>query len=229
MATTPRSSSRRAIEYPTSDGKPMAETDVHRQIMMDLIEILQDRYANDPNVYVSGDLLYFYEEGNKRKHIAPDVFMVRGVPKLPLRDHYLAWLEGKHPDIVIEVTSKTTRKKDEGKKRELYRDVLRVPEYFQIDPTEDYLKPPMQGHRLMDDQYEPIEPLAGRLPSEVLGLHFERDGLWLRLFDPATGCWLPTRQEGRAEERRRAEDAEAEVARLRREIKDLRRGRSSQI
>jgi Uma2 family endonuclease len=235
MATTPRSSGRRVIEYPTSDGKPMAETDVHRQIMMDLIEILQDRYANDPNVYVSGDLLYFYEEGNKRKHIAPDVFMVRGVPKLPLRDHYLAWMEGKHPDIVIEVTSKTTRKQDEGKKRELYRDVLRVPEYFQFDPTEDYLKPPMQGHRLVDDQYQPIEPVAGRLPSEVLGLHFERDGTWLRLYDPVAGRWLPTRLEDRAEQRRRAEkerhrveEAQAEVARLRREIEELRRGRSGQ-
>jgi Uma2 family endonuclease len=138
-------------------------------------------------------------------------------------------MEGRHPDIVIEVTSKTTRKKDEGTKRELYRDVLRVPEYFQFDPTEDYLKPPMQGHRLVDDQYEPIEPVAERLPSEVLGLHFERDGLWLRLFDPATGRWLPTRQEGRAEERRRAEEAEAEVVRLRREIEDLRRGRSGQF
>jgi Uma2 family endonuclease len=228
MATTPRSSTRRAIEYPTGDGKPMAETDIHRQIMVDLIEILEDRYANDPNVYVSGDLMYFYEEGNKRKHVAPDVFLVRGVPKRPPRDHYLAWLEGKHPDIVIEVTSKTTRKTDEGKKRELYRDVLRVPEYFQFDPTEDYLKPSMQGHRLVDGQYAPIQPVAGRLPSELLGLHFERDGTSLRLYDPVTGRWLPTRQEDRAEERRRAAEAEAEVARLRREIEEVRRGRSGQ-
>jgi Uma2 family endonuclease len=214
----------------------MAETELHRRIMVDLIEILEDRYADDPNVHVSGDLLYFYEEGNKHKHIAPDVFLVRGVPKLPLRDHYLAWVEGKHPDIVIEVTSKTTRKKDEGKKRDLYRDVLRVPEYFQFDPTEDYLRPPMQGYRLVVAQYEPIEPVAGRLPSEVLGLHFKRDGLWLRLFDPVVGHWLPNRQEARLKERqradeeqRRAEDAEAEAARLRREIEEIRRGHSGQI
>src|SRR5436305_13190373 len=105
MSTTPRRSARRGrdreIEYPTSDGKPMAETDVHRQNMVDLIETLQDRYADDPDVYVSGNLLLFYNEGDRRTHVAPDVFMVRGVPKLPPRENYLVWEEGKAPDVVI--------------------------------------------------------------------------------------------------------------------------------
>ena len=71
------------------------------------------------------------------------------------------------------------------KKRDLYRDVLQVPEYFIFDPTEDYLKPPLQGFRLVDGEYARIEPVAGRLPSDVLGLHLERDGEELRLYDPA--------------------------------------------
>lgn len=57
MATTPRPSANREIDYPTSDGKPMAETDVHRQDMIDLIETLQDHFADDPDVYVTGNLL----------------------------------------------------------------------------------------------------------------------------------------------------------------------------
>jgi Uma2 family endonuclease len=206
------------LDYPTSDGKPMAETDVHRRVMMDLIEILEDRYAADPMVYVSGDLLLFYEEGNKRKHVSPDVFVVLGVPK---RDHlnYLVWREGKGPDFVIEVTSKSTRAEDRKKKLALYRDVLKVPEYILFDPLAEYLKPPLQGFRLVDGEYVPIEPIAGRLPSAVLGLHLERDGQSLRLVDPATARRLPTRLERAAA----ADAAEAELARLRQELEALRR------
>lgn len=243
MAISSEHSAVRDIDYPTSDGKPMAETDVHRQIMMDLIAMLQARFAADPMVYVSGNLLLFYEEGNKWRHTSPDVFVVRGVAN-HLRDNYLLWLEGKGPDIVIEVTSKTTRREDQKKKRELYRDVLRVPEYFQFDPTEDYLRPPFQGERLVNGEYEAIEPVAGRLPSAVLGLHMERVGADLRLFDPITDRRLlnPREQAAEAvvlaveaqtradeaqtravEAQARAAGAESENERLRWELEELRR------
>jgi Uma2 family endonuclease len=194
----------------------MAETDLHRQDMVDLIETLQDYFAQDPRVYVTGNLLLYYEEGNPRKHVAPDVFVVRGVPKFPPRDYYLLWLEGKPPEVVIELTSKTTRREDQTKKRTLYRDVLKVAEYFQFDPTEDYLKPPFQGHRLVEGDYRPIAAVEGRLPSVVLGLHLERAGTQLRLFDPGAERRLPTRQEALAAK-------EAENEQLRREIEALRR------
>ena len=234
MATSTRT---RTIDYPTGDGKPMAETDLHRDLMFDLIATLDAHFEADANVYVSGDLLLFYEEGNKRRHVAPDVFVVLGVSSRK-RDNYLLWEEGRGPDFVVEVTSKTTRREDEGKKRRLYQEVLRVPEYFQFDPTEDYLRPPFQGHRLVQGVYEPIVAVDGRLPSATLGLHLEREGTQLRLVDPATGRRLPTHRErvveeragraeeraGRAEERRRAEMAEAERDRLRRELEELKRG-----
>ena len=86
MATIPGSHAAREVDYPTSDGKPMGETDLHRQDMIDVIEVLEDYFAADPRVYVSGNLLLFYERGNRRKHISPDAFVVRGVPKLPRRD-----------------------------------------------------------------------------------------------------------------------------------------------
>ncbi len=145
MATTPRPSVGRKVDYPTSDGKPMAETELHRNLMIDLIQTLEAHFAADPMVYVSGNLMLFYEEGNKRKHISPDVFVVRGVVKGPLRDYYLLWEEGKGPDVAIELTSKTTRSEDIKKKMALYRDVLRIAEYFLFDPLRDYLKPPDAG------------------------------------------------------------------------------------
>ena len=158
MATVPRTvtDEDQDIAYPTRDGRPMGETDLHRNKMADLIETLEDHFSGDPDIYVSGNLLVFYECGDRRKHVSPDVFVVRGVPKKPLRDHYLI-CEGKAPEFVIEVTSKSTRGEDQRKKPILYRDVLKVAEYFLFDPTEDYLKPPFQGL-----QSEPFRVPTGR-------------------------------------------------------------------
>src|SRR5205807_9945918 len=144
----------------------------------------------------SGNLLVFYERGNKRKHLAPDVFVVRGVSKWR-RLNYLIWQEKKAPEVVIELTSSTTRKEDVTKKFGLYRDVLKVKEYFLFDPFEDYLDPPMQGYRLRRGEYVPIKPAAGRLPSHVLGLHLYRVGNALRLWDPTSGRHLLTPEDAR--------------------------------
>ncbi len=252
MATVPRQRRPREIEYPTTDGKPMAETDLHRRDMTDTIQTLEDHFADRPRVYVSGNLLLYYEEGNRRKHIAPDVLVTIGIDKEPHRDYYLVWKEGKAPDFVAEITSKSTKREDQKTKFTIYRDILRVSEYVLFDPRAEYLKPPLQGFRLVGGDYVSIEPAAGRLPSETLGLHLERDGERLRLFDPATGQYLLTRLERQEaaerraeeerrraeEERRRAEEerrrAEAAIAdqrrlaeeneRLRREIEALRGG-----
>ena len=191
--------------YPTSDGKPMAETDVHLTLMMDLIQTLRDRLEADPMAYAAGNMLLFYEEGNKRKHVAPDVFVTLGVPKEPMRLNYIVWQEGKPPDVIVELTSKTTRKEDQTTKLTLYRDVLRIPEYFLFDPKQDYLRPSLQGHRLVGDAYEPIEPVGGRLRSMVLGLDLVREGEMLRLYDATTGERLPTRAERAEQQQRRAE------------------------
>jgi Uma2 family endonuclease len=222
MATTGRE-----VKYPTSDGRPMAETPLHMQEMIDLIETLQDHFADDPNVYVWGNMMLYYVEGDPWKHVAPDVFVVRGVPKLLERDSYLTWKEGKAPDLVVEITSKSTRREDKSTKRILYRDVLKVPEYFQFDPTEDYLKPPLQGQQLVDGKYIRIRAINGRLPSAVLGLHLEREGPQLRLYNPATGRRLLTRQERIIAAETRTHQVEAENERLRRELEALRRGRSN--
>ena len=209
------------VNYPTSDGKPMAETDWHRDLMAALIQTLNAYYANDPMVYVSGNLLVFYEPGNRRRHVSPDVFVVKGVEKRQ-RPNYLIWDERKGPEVVIELTSRTTREEDLEDKYELYLR-LRVSEYFLFDPLGDYLRPPLEGYRLLRGRYKAITPVHGRLPSKVLGLHLEGHGRELRLYNPATKQWLPTPDEAlrQAEEARR--QAESEVEHLRRELDALRR------
>src|SRR5216683_1069782 len=150
----------RQIEYPTSDGRPFAESDWHREIMMDLIKVLEEYYAADPHVYVSGNLLIYYVPGNKRRRVAPDVFIVKGVPKHE-RPYFLLWEEKKSPNLVIEVTSSSTRSEDMKKKFLLYQNVLKVPEYFLFDPFEDYLDPSFQGYRLQKGKYAQIRPVGG--------------------------------------------------------------------
>jgi Uma2 family endonuclease len=186
----------------------MAETDHHRNLMVDLIRTLQAYFAAQPRVYVSGNLLLFYEPGNRRRHVSPDVFVVRGVAKHD-RPNYLLWEEGRGPQVVIELTSSSTRNEDRTKKLTLYRDTLKVREYFLFDPFGDYLQPPLQGYRLRGGAYRPIRATPeGRLPSQVLGLQLERAGADLRLFDPATGAWLPTPQEETQQARQHAQQAE---------------------
>ncbi len=203
------------LDYPTSDGRPMAETDTHRELMIDTIGMLQDYYASEPMVYVSGNLLVFYERGDRLRHVSPDTFVVKGVPKHN-RDYYLIWEEGHNPDVVFEFTSKTTHREDSDFKFELYEKRLKVREYFLFDPFGDYLNPQFRGYRLRADKYAPIRAVKGRLPSQVLGLHVEQVGAALRFYHPASGQYLPTRAEKLAQ-------AEAENARLRRELEGLRR------
>ena len=143
------------VYYPESDGKPMGETDDHRKEMVRHIELLEDYYQGQ-KVYVSGDLLVYYVQGDPRKCIVPDAFVVKGVPPKNRRT-YKIWVEGKVPDVVIETTSRKTRRKDTLVKPELYAR-LGVKEYFMFDPLGEYLDPPLQGYRLVDNDYERIEP-----------------------------------------------------------------------
>jgi Uma2 family endonuclease len=218
------------IHYPESDGKPMGETDLHREAMVRHIELLKDYYAGQ-RVYVTGDLLVYYEQGNPRKFVVPDAFVVQGLaPKE--RRVFKIWVEGKVPDVVVETTSRKTRRKDTVDKPELYAR-LGIKEYFLFDPAQDYLDPPLQGHRLVGEAYERIDAdAAGCLVSRELGLRLRVEEAVLQFYRVDTGERLLTRGEQKSLEAERADReakradreaearriAEAEVARLREEL-----------
>jgi len=240
-ATKPVIPNLKEIEYPESDGKPLGETGVHINVAtLGLMDVLRRFYGRNQRVAVHSNLFVYYIEGDPKRNVCPDLFVALKVRRDINRRTFKVWEEGKGPDAVIEVTSKKTRRADKGKKFELYRDVLKVREYFLFDPFEEYLKPSLQGYRLVGGQYELIAAVGHRLPSEVLGLHLERNGVDLRLYNPQTGLWEPTSEEveaawrGAEAKSREAEAArreaetrcrwdEEEIQRLRRELDSLRK------
>jgi Uma2 family endonuclease len=208
--------------YPESDGEPMAESDLHQDEMYALKSALRRHFEEVPDVFVGSNMFVYYQKGNRQAVVAPDVFMVQGVPKLlpgnRKRRKYLLWEERVVPCLVAELTSETTRDQDLDFKKSLYQR-LGVAEYFLFDPEGDYLSPRLQGFRLEQGRYQPIpaEP-GGSLTSLTTGLLFHVDGETLRLVDPATGAVVAREQE-EIEARRRAEERirvlEEELARLR--------------
>ena len=202
------------IEYPSADGKPVAESDFQLNSLIYARERLRIYFRDEckrNDVYVAGNLLIYYQEGNSGASVAPAVFAVIGVPNRD-RSSYLLWQERKTPDFVLEITSRTTRGEDQGRKRELYR-ALGVKEYWQFDPTGDYLEPPLQGRELIAGGYVrmPGRELADgvlALESGVLGLELHVTANGLRYYDPVTEKYLLSH----AEEAARRQAAEANLA-----------------
>ncbi|MBI3202088.1 MAG: Uma2 family endonuclease [Myxococcales bacterium] len=198
----------------------MAETDVHRDELVAAVESLKARYASRDDVYVAGDLLVYYEEGNSKARFAPDVFVVFGVPKRPRRVYKL-WEEGIAPAFVLELSSRGTWVEDAGNKKALCAR-FGVQEYFLFDTEADYLDPPLQGFRLEGGELRRFEPDEhGVFESKVLGLFLKLEDLRLRMIDVVTGEALlrPEQLErARREEREARLAAEAEVERLRAEL-----------
>lgn len=193
------------IVYPESDGKPMAETDRHRKLMTDVIFMLQDYFKHVNDVYVSGNLMMYYEEGNPHKSVAPDVFVVFGVNKKERRT-YRVWEEGRAPDFVLELASKSTYNNDITDKKELYASVLGVREYYIYDPGGE-VYPHFQGYRLVDGIYQAIAFVEERLPSVVLGLELgEHNGI-LSFYDTRRSLWIPPPEVRVSDAEARADEA----------------------
>lgn len=199
----------RPIDYPESDGKPLGESDLHIHWIIRLRDILKHRYR-DERVYVAADLILYYEEGNPKKSVVPDVFVVKDC-STGMRETYLLWEEGRPPDVAFEFTSKSSKRTDQKVKPEIYASIG-VKEYFLFDPYAEYLRPPLAGFRRRGDAFERIEANAhGQLVCQELGITLELDGGELVLRDAKTGHVLLTSLEA-AEAEREAAEAERRAA-----------------
>ena len=216
MTITTAEFPRLQIEYPESDGKPMAETDIHIRELTNTRATLADFFREASDVYVSGNLLLYYEEGNPAASVSPDVFVVKGVPKGERRT-YRVWVEKRPPLVVFEFTSRSTRLEDSGNKKALYA-MLGVREYFVCDPLGEYLEPPLQGFVLERGEYRRLPAESdGSVMSDELELRLKLEGNQLRLCVAATGERLLTP----AEAQEKAREAEQKLAQAQEEIERL--------
>ena len=200
--------------YPESDGKPMAETDLHIDEIIHIRDILKGQFDLSPDVYISGNIMMYHEEGNIHASVSPDILVSFGIGKKRRRT-YKVWEEGKPPDFVMEFSSRGTYRDDLDNKVELYAKIG-ISEYFLYDAERRYLPSDLMGYRLVDGSYVaiPQQPDGGFFSETLnLTLHVLDEGLGV--FDPSTEQWLLSAKE-------RAEKAEAEVERLQEELKRLR-------
>lgn len=220
-----------SIYYPESDGKPMAETDLHIDLITYLKDALKQYFSADPNVYVSGCIMFYYVEGSTDECVSPDVMVCFGVPKGERRT-YKVWEENYVvPSVIFEITSRKTSKADRVEKKELYA-LLGVREYFIYNPEHPKTLPALLAYRLNDNgKYEELEPVNQRIFSQILNLELAETNNTLRLFNPATNEFLPTAfelaekaalltEQVKAETQARIA-AESEIERLRAELARL--------
>lgn len=229
----------------SSDGVPL-ESDWHVIEISLLRELVHQQLAGRQDFFAGGNMFIYFDEehARNRNFRGPDFFFVWGASPMPLRPYWAVWKEGgRYPDVIIELLSQATADVDLATKKDIYEQVFHTSEYFCYDPDARKL----DGWRLEKRKYRPIKPNEkGWLESEQLGLwlgtwsglHLNRDTTWLRFYTPE-GILVPTIAESTAmaqqraavaqqqaavaqqainEQRRRAEVAEAELARLKAQI-----------
>ncbi len=239
-----------------SDGEPM-ESNWHVRSMTLLIDIVQNHYRGRDDFFAGGNnFIYFSPVQAKNKDFrGPDFFFVWDTSHLPDRRFWYVWEEKRTPSVVIELTSPSTRDDDYGRKKDIYEQVLKVPDYFCYDPDTLVL----DGWRLHGREYMAL------IPNEKGWLWCEELQLWLgdwfgpvhgyemhypRFFD-IEGNLVPSyHEEARAdadeqrrladeqrrradeqqlladEQRQRADAAEAEIAMLRERLRSGANGTS---
>lgn len=212
------------IVYPESDGQPMADNTKQFRWIVTIKEGLEALFADDPDVFVAGDLLWYPVEGRPDIRQAPDVLVAFGRPKGD-RGSYLQWQEEDiPPQVVFEIMSPGNTVAEMTRKFRFY-ERYGIEEYYVYDPDTGELS----GWQRQGELLEEIEEMVGWV-SPRLGIRFDLDGIELVLYRPdgerfATYVELMAQRdqaEQRAEEaERRAEQAEERAQRLEEQLRAL--------
>ena len=215
------------IIYPETDGMPLPDGITQAPIYARILEMLRTFFKDLLDCEVNGDVFIYYIEGDNRRTVSPDCFVVFGLSEaalrsLDVRNTYVMHEVGKPPDFVLEIGSPSTGSVDTGSKRDLYAEIG-VPEYWRYDGTGgDYYGEALVGERLVDGEYQRFEMRHeddGSVWSHSDALNLD---LWwidgeLRFWDPVGEQWLLSHEEehdGRLAERggRLIAEAQAESA-----------------
>ncbi len=194
------------FELLASDGEPLDSNWERLEIslMTNVIKIAM-KARGQRDFFTGGNMFVYYDPrhargiatnpGTRRHYKGPDIFFVSGVEPGD-RDSWVTWVEGRYPEVILELVSPSSEHKDRVTNPDLYEQTFRTPEYFLYDPRSEKL----EGFRLRSGRYREIPATAeGRLWSEQLqaylglwcGTFEEADGTWVRLYD-RRGRLLPT-------------------------------------
>ena len=196
--------------YPCDDSAMVDNSD-HNLVSGYIKYVVGARYADRDDVFADADLGLYFEQGNRSALVAPDVLVAFGVEG-GSRMSYKIWEEGKPPDLVVEVLSHRTWRKDLRDKPGLY-EALGIAEYWSFDQHRVSDEPPLVVRRLENGSYH-VEGDGMTGHSAILGLDIRVEGTLLRLHDPETGLDLPDYNEAVAMYRQaQSQIAEEEEAR----------------
>ena len=212
---------------------PPREPDmVQRKSLSTIDGTLGPHFAAFDNVLLTGEIYVRFDEKDARE-LAPDFIFARQVSppeRVIRRNGYVISEVGKPPDLVLEVGSRSTGRRDYTVKREGYA-ALGIREYWRFDPSGgEYHDRPLAGDTLINGEYTPIEIVAesdGRHwgYSEILELELWWEEGTLRFRNHESGQFLLTPEELAADRlvaHERAGTAEARVAELEAELRRLR-------
>ena len=159
--------------YPCEDDEPMAATGYHGEQIRIFSDQISRYFQINPHVYIGVDSFIYYREGDIRKFVAPDIYVVFGVDKYPQRRSFYTWSEGAVPTAVFEFLSDSTAGQDRHEKVQLYLTEMGVQEYFIHQP--DMERPiEFRGWRrnATGNIVEIVPDAQGGLFSEALNLYF---------------------------------------------------------
>ncbi|WP_193196565.1 Uma2 family endonuclease [Nostoc sp. MG11] len=216
MVTQLPSSTHKGIIYPDSDEQPMADNTKQFELIVWIKDNLELLFANDPNVFVAGDLLWYPVENDNKLRQAPNVMVVFGRQK-GYRGSYQQWFEDNiPPQVVFEIWSPGNRLSKMAKKFEFY-ERYGVEEYYLYEP--DVVD--LTGWQLRNLRLEVIDQMAGWV-SPRLGVRFELSEEELQIYRPDGDRFLTYLEldQQRQQERQRAEQAESKLEALRALLKE---------
>ena len=198
------------IIFPEGDfwsDEPPLETYLHLQQIILLMKSLEWFWREREDFFAAGNLTIYYSPRQKKsEHFrGPDFFVVLGTERRLDRKSWVVWEEGgRDPDVIVEILSDSTAKTDRGEKKQIYQNIFRTSDYFWFEPvTLEF-----QGFRLVDGQYQPIEPNEqGWLWSDRLKLYLGIYEQKLRYFK-SSGELVPIVEEVVQEAEQKAQEAE---------------------
>lgn len=174
------------IHYPSSDGKPMAESTLQYQAIVLLQGNIEAMFGEEDEVAVLADNLWYPVQGQPSICTAPDVMVIFGRPRGPRRA-YLQWKEGGiAPQVVFEVLSHSNTLRELLDKHTFY-EKYGVEEYYIYDPHE---APKLEGWRRVEGRFRPIDAMSGHV-SQRLGIRFDMSRGDLDVYSPNGERFFP--------------------------------------